>query len=103
MASEELTAPRRDSRLRAVGFWLLDRIWPTLEPPVASPSRDDENALPEIDPSADETFLRQAYERLRDEMSAEADRRRAVEAKLVAVGAVAPIAVTIMAAMATFL
>ena len=46
--------------------------------------------------------MRTVYERLYAELQTEAERRRAVESKLIAAGSVAPIAVTIMVAVATF-
>lgn len=82
----------------AIGHWLLDRIWPTLEGG-------------ELQPPATQALFTTAsaqqvpaliHARLVDEMAAESDRRRAVEAKLVAAGTVAPISVTVLAAVVTF-
>ena len=48
-------------------------------------------------------MVREVYGRLSAELEIEAERRRAVETKLLAVGSVAPIAVTIMVAAISFL
>ena len=88
----------RDSRVKRVVCWLRDRVWPTLDPPSTNQA---EQPSPTIKADADEHVMRAVYERLSAELEVEAERRRAVETKLVAAGSVASIAVTIMVAVAT--
>ena len=102
MAPQHLAAAR-DSCVKWVGRWLRDGVWPTLDPPSTNLADDVEQPKPEIDADADEDVVRTVYERLCAELETEAERRRAVENKLIAAGSVAPIAVTIMVAVATFL
>ena len=102
MASQHLAAAR-DSRVKRIGRWLRDRGWATLDPPSTNLADDVEQPKPEINADADENVVRTVYERLSAELETEAERRRAVEIKLIAAGSVAPIAVTIMVAIATFL
>lgn len=79
--------------------WFRDRLWPMLE--------GEEPAYVEVPvefataPSSGVASV--VYARLQEEMTAEADRRRAVEAKLVAVSSTATVAVTITAGVVTFL
>ena len=102
MATQSLTAAR-ESSVRQIVRWLRDRIWATLDPPSTNSAGDTEEPNPEINPDAPDDVVRTVYERLCAEMETEAERRRAVENKLVAAGSVAPIAVTIMVAAASFL
>ena len=101
MAPQRLAAAR-DSSMKRVGRWLRDRVWATLDPPSTNLADDVEQPKPEINADADEEIVRTVYERLYAELQTEAERRRAVESKLIAAGSVAPIAVTIMVAVATF-
>ena len=89
------------AQVAGVGRWLRDRVWVTLDPAVGS-SRDDGDK-PEVDGYASDDVVREVYGRLGAELEMESERRRAVEAKLLAVGAVAPMAVTIMGAVVAFL
>ena len=102
MAPQPLAAAH-DSRVKQVGRWLRDGVWATLDPPSMNLAGDAEQAKPEIYADADGDIVRTVYERLSAELEIEAERRRAVEIKLIATGSVAPIAVTIMVAVATFL
>ena len=81
---------------------LLDLVWPTLDSPSRSLLGADEPRL-EIKADAHDDVLREVYGRLSAELEVEAERRRAVETKLLAVGSVAPIAVTIIVAAVSFL
>lgn len=102
MAPQQLAAAR-DSRVKRVGRWLRDRVWATLDPPSTNLGHDVEQPKPDINANADRDVVRTVYERLSAELETEAERRRAVESKLLAAGSVAPIAVTIMIAVATVL
>lgn len=81
--------------------WLLDRIWPTL---VSDPkARNKTNPeWPATLTSTDEA-LELAYEALREEMKSEDERIKVVEAKLINISSLAPIAMTIFVAMIAFL
>ena len=92
-----------DSRAKQVGRWLRDRVWATLDPPSRNLPGDAAKPKPEINADAHDDVVREVYVRLSAELETEAERRRAVETKLLAIGSVAPIAVTIMVAAASFL
>ena len=102
MARQPLTVAG-ESHVQHVGRWLRDRVWPTLDPPSPNSALDNDHLGPETNPHANDEFVRAVYERLCAEMETEAERRRAVEAKLLAAGSVAPIAVSIIVAAASFL
>ena len=102
MALQLLTAAR-DSRAKQVGYWIRDRFWATLDPPSRNSPGDAEKPKPEINADANDDVVREVYGRLSAELEIEAERRRAVETKLLSIGSVAPIAVTIMIAAASFL
>lgn len=87
------------TRAPAIWTWIRDRIWATLD----SPSTVRTTPAFDVRVSVDESVVNLVNERLRDELASEVERRRAVESKLVAVGSVAPIVVTILAAVVTFL
>ena len=95
--------PVRESRVKRLLRWMRDRVWPMLDPPSGETS--EKSAEPNLEPGlgVPEDVVRDVFARLSAELEAEADRRRAVENKLLAVGAVAPIAVTIMVAVVSFL
>ena len=93
----------QESRGRVVGRWLRDRIWATLDPVVGDRSGNAGDGHPEVNEDCSDEVVREVYKRLAVELDTEGDRRRAVEAKLLAVGAVAPVAVTIMVGAASFL
>ena len=100
MAPQVLAAvPRAKQVLR----WLRDLVWATLDPPSGNLRGGAEEPRPEINADAHDDVVREVYGRLSAELEIEAERRRAVETKLVAVGSVAPIAVTIMVATVSFL
>ena len=78
-----------------------DFLWPMLDPPsrpFPSPSRKLD-----LPASVGIEVLREVYGRLSAEFAVETDRMRAVENKLLAVGSVAPIAVTIIVAVVSVL
>jgi hypothetical protein len=60
-------------------------------------------APPAIGNDVDESLLRFVHEQLRAELAGEADRGKTVESKLIAVGAIAPVSVTIILASVSFL
>ena len=91
----------RDSRTKRVGRWLRDWIWATLDAPSRNLLNSSEE--PTLLKDTNDDVLQKVYGRLSAELEAETERRRAVEAKLLAVGSVAPIAVTIMVAAVSFL
>ena len=93
----------RESRLEQIRRWIRDRLWATLDAPSPRSAGCTETPRPEIDSDANEDVVRAVYARLCAEMEAEAERRRAVETKLLATGTVAPVAVTIMVAAASLL
>ena len=93
----------RDSRAKQVGRWLRDRVYPTLDPPARNLLGDAEKPKREINADANDDVVREVYGHLSAELESETERRRAVETKLLAIGSVAPIAVTIMVAAASFL
>src|SRR5437899_9563737 len=102
MARKRL-ARARSLTAQCICRWLRDRVWPTLDPlPKDAGARPDPATLP-VAHEANEAVLGSMYERLCAELASEADRTRAVETKLAAVGAVMPVAVTILVAVATFL
>lgn len=78
-------------------------MWATLDPVVGDRSGDAGDGNPEVNEDCSDEVVREVYKRLAVELDTEGERRRAVEAKLLAVGAVAPVAVTIMVAAASFL
>ena len=101
MASELLASVV--SRTKQVSHWLRDLVWATLDPPPRNLLGDTDELRPEINADAHDDVVREVYGRLSAELEIEAERRRAVETKLLAVGSVAPIAVTIMVAAISFL
>ena len=96
-------AGSQQSRWSVVGRWLRDRVWATLDPPVENSRCNAGELRQEVKEDASDEVVREVYRQLTVELEAEGERRRAVEAKLLAVGAVAPVAVTIMVAAASFL
>ena len=99
----QLLAAVPASRARQVGRWFRDLVWATLDRPSRNLLRDAETPKPEINADAHDDVVPEVYGRLSAELETEAERRRAVETKLLAVGSVAPIAVTIMVAAASVL
>lgn len=84
-----------------VGYWLLDRFWPTLEIPTSSPVARAPKwigiGLNSID------VIESAYQLLKDEAKALDDDLRIVESKLQSISSVATIATTILVAIVAFL
>jgi hypothetical protein len=81
--------------------WLRDRIWPTLVPhPKAGTQANFEWPATLIAP--DDTF-ESAHQTLKEELQSEDERIKVVEAKLVNVSSLTPVAMTIFVAMITFL
>lgn len=76
---------------------LLDWIWPTLEGAGTSPAP----TLPSVQLSED--VSREMCARLEAAVEADVDRMKAIDAKLMAVCAVAPICVTLLLAIAGFI
>ena len=89
-----------DTRRHLLLHWVLDRFWPVLDGVRQPPERPHLT----VDASVkDESVLRYAYQRLREELLAEADRLKTVDSKLLALGAVLPPCITIMLGLVTFL
>ena len=99
----QLLGTVRDSRAQQVRRWIRDGVWATLDPPLRNLPNDAEKPKPEINADANDDVVREVYGRLSAELETEAERRRAVETKLLSIGSVAPIAITIMVAAASFL
>lgn len=80
--------------------WLRDRIWPTLEgvAPEAPTS-----AKFRISDKADAAVIRLVVESLRCAVEAEEDRFKSADTKLIALCAMMPVSVTLLAAFVTFL
>lgn len=81
--------------------WLRDRVVPTLvlAPPKEAPV---EPAWPAERSYQPET-LEAAYEALKEELRAQDDRAKTVETRLLSVSSLAPVSMTIMVAVVTFL
>ena len=93
----------RESRAKRWLRNIRDCVWPMLDRP--SGNLRDVCDKPNLDLGVDarDDVVPEVYARLSAEFEIETDRRRAVENKLVAVGAAAPIAVTIMVTAVSFL
>jgi hypothetical protein len=92
-------ASQAGAGLMSFGHWIRDRLWPSLDGPEPKPEAT--SFAFEGDPCGE--VLRAVYARLAEEMNAEADRRRAVEAKLASMASLAPLTLTITSGLATFL
>ncbi|MDQ3802342.1 MAG: hypothetical protein M3416_00580 [Acidobacteriota bacterium] len=81
--------------------WLRDRILPTL---VAAPPKEAAPgpAWPETLPCALET-LEAAYDALKDELKSQEERAKTVETRLLSISSLAPVSMTIIVAVITFL
>jgi membrane protein implicated in regulation of membrane protease activity len=79
--------------------WLTDRLWPTAEGPEP-PFKPVER---QIASGVKKEVLTLIHTELRDELDIEADRRRSIETRLLAVGSLTPVAFTVMTGLVTFL
>lgn len=87
--------------LTTVGYWLLDRFWPTLAIPDASPISQAPKWLG-IGLTSTEV-IESSYELLKNEAKALDDDLKIVESKLQSISSVATIATTILVAIVAFL
>ena len=81
--------------------WLRDRIWPTLVPHPKAGNKTDLEWPENL--AASDDVLELVYDALKEEMKAEDERIKIVEAKLINTSSFAPIAMTIFVAMIAFL
>lgn len=93
----------RRSRAQRYVRQIRDSLWPRLDRTPGNTARERDKPKPEVNVYADIRLVREAYARLSVDLEAEAERRRAVENKLLAIGSVAPLAVTIVVAAVSFL
>ena len=93
----------RDSRAKRRVRQIWDWVWPTLDRSSGNTRSECEKLDLEVKVDARSEVVREVYGRLSAEFEAETERRRGVETKLLAIGSVAPIAVTIMVAAVSFL
>lgn len=82
-------------------YWLRDRILPTVVP---APPKEGPVApvWPEVLPCAPEA-LEAAYDALKDELKAQEERVKTVETRLLSISSLAPVSMTIIVAVITFL
>ena len=81
--------------------WLRDRIWPTLVAHPTAKGKPDFEWPATL--TASDDALQLAHEALKDELKSEDERIKTVEAKLINISSLAPIALTVFVAMITFL
>lgn len=108
MASRSLTKSRLGllrtrgaKKLKGAFYWLRDWIWPMLEPSVRAADTEPGAGWPETVPSTVEA-LEASYSLLKDELKAEDDRSKVVEAKLQGTLSFVPLAMTVVFAAVTF-
>lgn len=82
-------------------YWLRDRIVPTLVP-APPKEHSGEPTWPGVRPFPLET-LEAAYDALKEELRSQEDRAKTVETRLLSVSSLAPVSMTIMVAVVTFL
>jgi hypothetical protein len=82
-------------------YWLRDRVVPTLVPPPPKESAAGP-AWPGVRSCPLET-LEAAYDALKEELRSQEDRAKTVETRLLSVSSLAPVSMTIMVAVVTFL
>src|SRR3954470_19351935 len=68
--------------MRRTGWWLIDRIWPTLEP--VSQSKAEPASLT-IEKQVDADVIRLAHAELSEATAAENDRSKSTDAKLMGI------------------
>ena len=81
--------------------WIIDRIWPTLVPHKNAGAKPAFSYPQNLGSSDD--VLQLAYESLKEELLSEDERIKLVEAKLINISSLAPVAMTIFVAMIAFL
>lgn len=90
-------------RVNRVAEFLLDCLWPTAHPHTAGQAEIADHQVISIPNIADAEVLKSVLEAVETELKREDDRRGSVDARLQAVGAFAPVAVTLLLAVVTFL
>lgn len=88
-------------KLKKSFYWLRDRLLPTVVPALVK-DLSPEPGWPRELPCALET-LEVAYEALKDELKTDEERAKTVDTRLLSVSSLAPVSMTIIVAIITFL
>jgi hypothetical protein len=83
-----------------VGWWLLDRAWPTLRKEGEAPAAPEPFVIGE--PVTDDV-VRLTHDKMCDALAAEDERAKGADARLIAVCTVAPVVVTVLVTLVGFL